>query len=384
MCAGLTAWESGSHSNSVSEGRVDRAGEVRKGEELDVARLGDYLATHFEDLTGLFEVAQFPSGYSNLTYLLRAENRSGGVRELVLRRPPFGSRVRSAHDMGREHRILSGLAPVYPKAPRPTVYCGDESVLGAPFFLMERVEGVILRGNLSAVQQPEPEVMAEVAGAFVETLAELHAVDPAAAGLADLGRPEGYVRRQVEGWSGRWTAARTDDTPDMEAVAAWLAGQQPAESGAALIHNDFKYDNLVLAAGDLSEVVGVLDWEMATVGDPLMDLGGSLGYWVEPDDPPELLALGLSPTMLAGNPGRVEVAERYAALSGRELDNLVFYFAFGLFKIAVIVQQIYYRFSQGLTQDPRFAELGSGVRACAVMARRATECGRIDRLFDAR
>jgi aminoglycoside phosphotransferase (APT) family kinase protein len=366
----------------VSENRIDRAGAVRPGEELDVERLGAYLAEQFSDLTGNVEVAQFPSGYSNLTYLLAAKLRQGGMRELVLRRPPFGSMVRSAHDMGREHRILSGLAPVYPQAPRPLVYCGDEAVLGAPFYLMERLEGIILRGSLSESERPEPAVMAEVAEAFVATLSELHAVDPAAAGLADLGRPEGYVRRQVEGWSQRWVAARTDETPDMEAVASWLAEHQPTESGAALIHNDFKYDNLVLDARDLSRVVGVLDWEMATVGDPLMDLGGSLGYWMEPEDPPELLGLGLSPTMLAGNPGRLEVAERYAALSGRELGNLVFYFAFGLFKIAVIIQQIYYRYRQGLTKDPRFAQLGSGVRACAMMARQATERGRIDRLFD--
>ena len=367
---------------TVTENRIDRAGAVRKGEELDVEHLGAFLTAHFADLTGGVEVAQFPSGYSNLTYLLRAQVRAGGMRELVLRRPPFGSRVRTAHDMGREHRILSGLEPIYPKVPRPLAYCDDETVLGAPFYLMERLEGVILRGGPNEAMRPEPAVMASVAEALVETLAELHAVDPAAAGLADLGRPEGYVRRQVEGWSKRWAAARTDDTPDMEAVATWLGDHQPAESGAALIHNDFKHDNLVLAAEDWSRVVGVLDWEMATLGDPLMDLGGSLGYWVESEDPPELVSLGLSPTMWPGNPSRVEIAERYAALSGRELSNLVFYFAFGLFKIAVIIQQIYYRYRQGLTTDPRFAQLGSGVQACARMARQAIDRGRIDRLFD--
>ncbi len=365
----------------MSRDRIDRAGPVRRGEELDVERLGSFLSQYLPDLTGVVEVSQFPSGYSNLTYLLRAELETGGRRELVLRRPPFGSRVKTAHDVGREYRILSGLRAVYPKVPRALARCEDASVLGAPFFIMERLEGVILRGSLPKAMRPEPEVMATVAETFVETLAELHAVDPAAAKLADLGRPEGYVRRQVEGWSARWGAARTDDVPDMDSVAAWLERHRPAESGAVLIHNDFKYDNLVLAGDDWSRVVGVLDWEMATVGDPLMDLGSVLGYWVQPDDPAEILSLGLSATMLAGNPGRAEVAERYAALSGRDVGNLVFYFAFGLFKIAVIIQQIYYRYQQGLTTDPRFARLGAGVRACAMMARQAIDHGRIDRLF---
>jgi aminoglycoside phosphotransferase (APT) family kinase protein len=366
----------------LSEDRIDRAVGVRKGEELDLERLGPFLSAHLPELTGVVGVSQFPSGYSNLTYLLVAELETGGRRDLVLRRPPFGSRVRTAHDVGREYRILSGLRAVYPKVPRALAHCEDTSVLGAPFYIMERLEGVILRGHLPEALRPEPAIMAGVATAFVETLAELHAVDPAAAGLADLGRPEGYVQRQVESWSARWAAARTDEIPEMDRAAAWLERHRPAESGATLIHNDFKYDNLVLAEDDWTRVVGVLDWEMATVGDPLMDLGGALGYWVQPDDPPEILGLGLSPTMLPGNPARAEVAERYAALSGRDVGNLVFYFAFGLFKIAVIIQQIYFRYQQGLTTDPRFAQLGPGVRACARMAAQAIDHDRIDRLFE--
>jgi aminoglycoside phosphotransferase (APT) family kinase protein len=354
---------------------TDQPTRVRAGEELDTARLAAFLGKHLGDLEGPLEVEQFPRGFSNLTYLLRA-----GSRQLVLRRPPAGAAVKSGHDMGREHRILSRLGRVYDKAPTPLLYCDDREVLGAPFYVMERVEGVILRPRMPAAMRPPPERMAAIADAFVDTLAELHAVDYEAAGLADLGRPEGYVRRQVEGWAGRYEAARTDDVPEMTRLAAWLDAQAPPESGAALIHNDFKYDNLVLDPDDGTRVIAVLDWEMATLGDPLMDLGTSLGYWVDPQDPPELQALALSPTTLPGNPTRVELVERYAAASGRQVGDPVFYYVFGLFKIAVIVQQIYARYRRGDTRDPRFARLIEGVRACSRVALAAATEGRLEHL----
>ncbi|MFQ5350612.1 MAG: phosphotransferase family protein, partial [Thermoanaerobaculia bacterium] len=268
--------------------RIDRPEPVREGEELDLERLAAFLAQQLPDPVDALEVEQFPRGFSNLTYLLRV-----GSRELVLRRPPFGAAIKSAHDMGREHRILSCLSRVYDKAPAPLVFCDDPEVLGAPFYVMERVEGVILRPRMPAALRPPPERMATIAGGFVDTLTELHAVDFAAAGLGELGRPEGYVRRQVDGWTGRYDEARTDEIPEMTRVATWLDGRAPAESGAALIHNDFKYDNLVLDPDRGTRVIAVLDWEMATLGDPLMDLGTSLGYWVDPSDPPELQALAL-------------------------------------------------------------------------------------------
>ncbi len=360
----------------MSRDWIDEPAAVRKGEELDAERLAAYLCARVPGAEGPLVVEQFPSGFSNLTYLLRL-----GDRALVLRRPPFGAKIRSAHDMGREYTILSRLAPVYPKAPKPLLYCEDEAVIGAPFYVMERVEGVILRAKMPEAMTPPPDRMAAIAGAFVETLAELHAVDYAAAGLGELGRPEGYVRRQVEGWARRYRKARTDDVPAVERAAAWLAANLPPESGASLIHNDFKYDNLVLAPDDWTRVLAVLDWEMATVGDPLMDLGTTLGYWVDPDDPPAMQALRLSPTTLPGNPRRAEVAERYAAASGRDLGDVVFYYVYGLFKIAVIVQQIYARYRAGHTTDPRFAGLLHAVRACGDVAARAIEKGRIDRLY---
>jgi len=356
---------------------LDRPIAVRDGEKLNVDRLEAYLREELGAPKAMLSVEQFPSGFSNLTYLLRF-----GGRQLVLRRPPFGAKIKSAHDMGREFKILSGLAGVYDKAPRPLFYCQDLKVLGAPFYGMERVGGVILRPRMAEEMIPTPRRMAEIADELIDTLAELHGVDYQAAGLEDLGRPEGYVQRQVEGWARRYQSAKTDQLPEMEKVVAWLSENQPErEEGAALIHNDFKYDNVVLDPEDGRRIVAVLDWEMATIGDPLMDLGTSLGYWLEPEDPPEMLALNLSPTVLPGNPTRGAVVEKYAAASGRSVEDVLFYYVYGVFKIAVIIQQIYTRYKLGHTQDPRFASLIHGVRASGRTAWQAVQKKRIDKLF---
>jgi aminoglycoside phosphotransferase (APT) family kinase protein len=366
---------------------------VRPGEEIPVEALAGWLAheglSERLGLGGPLEIEQFPGGHSNLTYLVRAAGR-----ELVLRRPPVGSKVRTAHDMGREFRVLSRLPDQYPKAPRALAACDDSGVIGAPFYLMERVRGVILRG----AQPPRgvalpPDRMRAVAEAAIDGLAELHAVDPAAAGLADLGRPEGYVERQVTGWSERWRAARTDDAADladMDRAATWLADNRPPKrpddpagqrgAAGALIHNDYKYDNLVLDPDDLPQIRAVLDWEMATLGDPWMDVGTTLGYWIDPDDDPAMQVLPSGPTTLPGNLSRAELAARYEQASGRPPVHLLFFYVFGLFKIAVIAQQIYFRFRQGLTKDQRFAAMLPAVRMLGRTAARAIELGRIDRL----
>jgi aminoglycoside phosphotransferase (APT) family kinase protein len=348
---------------------------VRLGEELDGSKLHSYLSAQMPDLDGPLEVEQFPAGFSNLTYLVRV-----GQREFVLRRPPFGTKVRTAHDMGREFLILSRLHPVYPKVPRPLLYCDDPSVLGAPFYLMERVNGVILRARLPGGTALSSEVMRSLSESFIENLAEIHGVDYNAAGLGELGRPEGYVSRQIEGWTKRYYNARTDDVPEIERLAGWLAEHVPTDSGRALIHNDYKYDNVVFAPDDLSRVVAVLDWEMATVGDPLMDLGTTLAYWVDDDDPEEWRRFGFGLTTLHGNLRRLDLLDYYSRLSGRDVHNAVFYFAYGLLKTAGIVQQIYYRYSQGLTTDARFSNLNLLVRACGKLAQRAIEKRRIDEL----
>ena len=343
----------------------------RKGEELNVENLQAYLREKL-GLRGTPEIRQFPGGFSNLTYLLRIDGN-----EFVLRRPPFGANIKSAHDMRREYTVLSHLQPVYSKIPKPLLYCDDDAVIGAPFYVMERVKGVILRASPAPAERPSPPEMRRIADSLIESFAELHAVDINAAGLADFGRAEGYVRRQIEGWTRRYLKARTDDVPEIERAAQWLADNLPPESGASLIHNDYKYDNVVLNPNNLTEIVAVLDWEMATVGDPLMDLGSSLGYWVQADDPEILRRVAFGPTILPGNPTRAEFAKLYAQKSGRSVDDLVFYYVYGLFKLAVIGQQIYKRYKSGFSKDPRFAHLNHVVRVLGQTAIRAIERGEI-------
>ena len=351
----------------MSANLIDQPRDVRGGEELPIEKLAAYLQQHLPDLSSDLVVKQFPSGHSNLTFFLQL-----GEREFVLRRPPFGANIKTAHDMGREYKILSHLHPVYSKAPQPLLYCDDESIIGAPFYVMERVRGIILRAKPPQELALTPEVMRDLSLAFVDNLAAIHAVDYAAVGLGDLGKPQGYIARQVRGWTERYVNAKTDDIPDLERTAAWLAEHLPPESGAALIHNDYKYDNLVLNPNDLA-IRAVLDWEMATIGDPLMDLGTSLGYWVERDDPEELRALAFGLTMLPGNLTRVEIVQRYAQTSGRNVSHIQFYYVYALFKIAVIVQQIYNRYKQGYSHDPRFANMINAVRVLGKTAARETE-----------
>ncbi len=354
---------------------LDQPEEVREEERLDPERLRPF-AEEALGASGRLEVLQFRKGHSNLTYLVRI-----GGREAVLRRAPFGVQVKSAHDMRREFTILSALQGHYPQAPRPIAFCDDESLIGARFYLMERVRGLVLRrdGSDSGLEL-RPELLRTTSAALVDNLVRLHAVDLAATGLAAIGRPEGYVARQVSGWAERWQRARTEEVPELEAVVGWIQRHAPSESGAALVHNDYKYDNLVLDAADPSRIVAVLDWEMATVGDPLLDLGNTVGYWVDPDDPQELRDRAYGPTFLPGSFSRVEVVERYAARSGRVTGPFLFPYVFALFRLAVIVQQIYRRYLEGHTRDPRFGPLLQWVRILAGQATRALEKGRIDRL----
>ena len=341
---------------------IDQPREVRRCEELPVAQLSNYLTTQLSNLHGEISIQQFPSGHSNLTYAIRF-----GAREFVLRRPPFGANIKSAHDMGREYRILSRLRSVYEKIPRAILFCDDETIIGAPFYLMERVNGIVLRAQPPQGLILTPEILSNLSITFVENLAAIHAVDYASAGLSDLGKPHGYVARQARGWSERYANAKTEDIPEMERVAIWLAENQPGDSSAVLIHNDYKYDNLVLDPNTL-QIRAVLDWEMATIGDPLMDLGTTLGYWVEENDPEELRALAFGLTMLPGNLTRAQIVERYARASGRDVARAQFYYIFGVFKIAVIVQQIYARWKHGHTRDARFANLINVVRVLGMTA----------------
>jgi aminoglycoside phosphotransferase (APT) family kinase protein len=351
---------------------LDTATSVRPGEELPVAALEAYLAKHLPDASGPLTVEQFRHGHSNLTYLLRL-----GDQEFVLRRPPFGNQVKSAHDMGREFRVLSKLSAVYPPAPRPYFYCDDTSILGVPFYVMERRRGVVLRRAHDPGLTVDPPTARRLGEALIDNLARLHALDYKAAGLADLGKPDGYVTRQVTGWITRYANAQTEALPEMDRIAQWLADHMPTASDATLVHNDYKYDNLVLDPEDLTRIVAVLDWEMATVGDPLMDLGTSLGYWVQPGDPEPMHANAVGPTALPGSLTRQELVARYADRTGRDVSGMLFYYCFGVYKIAVIIQQIYARYVRGHTRDDRFARLNERVAALCRQADLALKRGHI-------
>ena len=347
---------------------IDRPTGVRPGEELDLERLAPYLGETL-GLDGAIEATQFPSGFSNLTYLLRI-----GGNEIVLRRPPFGSKPKSGHDMKREHRVLSALRPAFPYCPKPLHYCEDDSIIGSSFYVMERIKGIIVRRRFPSGLSLSQEDIRALFDQVVDVHVELHSVDFAAIGLEDFGKPEGYVERQISGWSDRYRRARTPDVPDCEGVMAWLEANRPPDSGpGCIVHNDFRLDNVVLDPTDPLRVIGVLDWEMATLGDPLMDLGASLAYWVEQADPPAFQAMGMMPTNADGAPTRAEVVERYAWKSGFEIRDFGFYYCYGLFRLAVIVQQIYYRSFHGQTEDPRFKNLNHWVGALAAAAGAVTK-----------
>ena len=341
---------------------LDKATTVRKGEELPSQPLLEYCQHHLSRTITSIEVSQFPSGYSNLTYLLRVEEE-----EWVLRRPPIGANVQTGHDMTREYRVLSGLQRVYKQIPTPILLCEEEDVLGAPFYIMERVQGIIIRDN------PPPEVqtpshMKQLSHSAIHNLATIHQLDIQKANLETLGKPNGYVARQVRGWTKRYQRSQTDAIPSMDIISSWLQKHQPAEQAAAIIHNDYKYDNLILDPTTLT-IKAVLDWEMATLGCPLMDLGCALAYWVQADDPEDLFSLPLSATHVPGNVTRTEAATLYAKHTNFSIEQLDYYYVYGLWRLAIILQQIYARYKKGHTADTRFANLIDGVR---ILSSRAT------------
>lgn len=345
---------------------ADQSQPIRPDEGFDESALEAYLKSHLPDLKGQLSVQQFPSGFSNLTYHLRCDDR-----EFVMRRPPFGTKAKSAHDMKREYTILKALKPFYPYCPEPLAYTEDPAILGSPFYIMERLRGIILRKNLPPGLTFTPHEMRQLCETLLDVLVELHQIDFKKAGLEEIGRPQGYVRRQVEGWSKRYRKAHTDDAPDFEGVMAWLADEMPEDTPSpTIIHNDYRFDNVVLDETAPQNITGVLDWEMATVGDPLMDLGNTLAYWVQADDPEETQVMRLMPTHLEGTLTRRELVRRYMDKTGRKADDFAFYNAFGLFRLAVIAQQIYYRYYHGQTKDKRFKMLIFGVHVLEKAARR--------------
>lgn len=343
----------------------DRASKVRAGEELDTTLLQKYLQNEIPDFGNIVDIAQFPGGFSNLTYLLTTDSGA----EYVLRRPPFGANIKSGHDMAREFRVLSLLQKAdFRQIPRPLSMEASGDLLGAPFYVMERLKGIILRANDATKLNFSKEKLKSLCEKLVENLANLHILDIEKTELATLGKPEGYVKRQVEGWIKRYKNSQTDDVKNMDIVAEWMLAFEPRPQKPTFLHNDYKFDNVVWNT-EMTEIIGVLDWEMSTVGDPLMDLGAALAYWCQAEDSDFSKMFNL--TWLDGCLTRQEVIEQYAALTGRDLSDIHFYYIFGLYKNAVIMQQIYARWKAGLTKDPRFGGLIHGVFELSKMAKKA-------------
>ncbi len=348
------------------------AGEVRKGEELDVAAIDAILKENVEGLEGVPEVRQFSSGASNLTYALTYENRS-----LVLRRPPFGTRPKSGHDMHREYRIITALKPVFSCVPNSVFYTDDESIIGAEFYVMDRVEGHMI------VKIPEEWKWSAKEGRklcenLFEKLVDLHKVDYKAIGLEDFGKPEGYVDRQIGGWNRRFEKAWTEDVGEFEDVRQWLEDNKPAkENGASILHGDFRIDNAILNKDDPTQIDALLDWEICALGDPLMDLGNTLSYWIEKDDPPMMQLMLRQPSNAPGMMTRQEILDFYAERTGADVSNFQFYYVYGLWRLAVIIQQIYYRYYHGQTDNPRFKPFGQMVNALGELSRLKIKTGEL-------
>jgi aminoglycoside phosphotransferase (APT) family kinase protein len=328
----------------------------RADERLDTIRLEPYLRAHLPGAEGALTVAQFHGGKANLTYLLRF-----GDQEFVLRRPPLGPIPPGAHDMRREHRVLSVLHRRFPLAPPSLLLCEDESIIGAVFIVEERRRGFVIRDDLPDAFAGRPELNRRIGFSLVDALADLHRVDPAEIGLDGLGRIDGFLERQLSGWTRRWEASlggaeEARSREEMAPVLAWLATGLPKERAGALLHNDYRLDNCLLDTADPARIVAVLDWDMCTQGDPLADLGYVLNYWVEPGDDPEWRVIAAMPTWREGFPSRAEAIERYAARTGSDVSDILWYQVFAAFKLAVIIQQIYIRYVRGQTQDARFAQ----------------------------
>lgn len=333
---------------------------VRKGEEIDLQKLEEFLRLSIEGLPeGELEIRQFGAGHSNLTYALKI-----GEWEGVLRKPPLGPVAPKAHDMEREFKILQSLAPIFPAAPKPYVFSEETSITGSPFFIMERRHGIVLDTEFPTGTEATAELGKKISEKMVDTLVELHAIDYKKTALAGMAKPEGFMERQVSGWIGRYERAKTNDIEEVEALKKWMLANIPVSQEPTIIHYDFKLNNTMFSE-DYSEITGLFDWEMTTVGDPLADLGAAMSYWIQADDP-ELLKKGMGKPPVTVNEGfytRVEFIRSYAEKSGRDVSQIDFYLTFAYFKLAVIVQQIYYRYKNGQTQDPRFANFDLFVKS---------------------
>lgn len=350
---------------------------VRKGEELDEVNIKKYLYKNqfITDKNSELIIEQFSNGFSNLTYLLKIEKK-----ELVLRCPPNGA-VKYGHDMSREFKVLKGLNKGFEKAPKAHLFTNDIDIIGAPFYIMEKIEGIILSRKEANIRNICAEDYQKIACNWLDTFVELHELDYKKMGLEDLGKPNGYVERQVKNWSKQYLRAATEEIPESYKIMEWLVKNQPSTHTYSLIHNDYKYDNVVFKNNSWKEIKAILDWEMCTLGDPLMDFGTSLAYWTMESDHAMILD-GLNyPTSKPGNPGRMELVEMYGEKSGKKINDLVFYYVYGLFKIAVIVQQIYFRYDKGLTTNEKFKDLNKMTNLMCTIGWQSIQKNKIENLF---
>lgn len=356
----------------MTEQNIDTAREVRAGEMPDIEKLNAYLSNYIDFGNDMLEVRQFPSGFSNLTYLIKI-----GEKEFVMRRPPFGAEnIEKGHDMGREYKVLELLRPVFDKVPKPVVFCEDPSVIGAPFYLMERVKGIILRSEKD-FDCLDATTVAKLYECFIDNFADLHSLDIYQTGLIQLGKPEGYLERQVNGWTKRYYNSKTEEISEMNFCIQWLDEKKPASPAATFLHNDYKFDNIILNTDNLTQIKAILDWEMSTVGDPYTDLGIVLSYTAEQGDPVASIRKFFGGQVRPGALSRIQLVERYEEKTGKKVKNLPFYYAFALFKLGVVLQQIYYRYHKGFTKDERFAPLIHIVKDCVILAKEVIQAGKI-------
>ena len=347
--------------------------EVRKGEELDIAAVDAALKEVVDGLSGTPQVKQYASGASNLTYALDYPDR-----RLVLRRPPFGTIPKSGHDMHREYRIMTALKPVYPTVPQTLFYTDDKDVIGAEFYVMDRAEGHLIHTKIPKEWNWTAKEGRALCEEFFAKLVDLHNVDYKVAGLEDFGRPEGYVKRQILGWNRRYEKAWTEDVDKFEDVRDWLEAKMPAtEMGTGILHGDYRIDNCILNPNDPTKISAIIDWEISALGDPLMDLGNTLAYWVQADDPAHMKMTVRQPSMDPGMMTRQEVIDFYGAKTGYDVSDMAYYYVYGIWRLAVIIQQLYARYVDGSTKDPRFKDYGQMVIALATTAREKIKTGKI-------
>ena len=345
--------------------------DVRAGEALDIAAVDAVLKAHVDGLSGEPMVKQYPSGNSNLTYAIDYPGR-----RLVLRRPPFGPLPKAGHNMFREYRIMRDLKSAFAQVPNTVFYTDDESVIGKEFYVMDRVEGPLIHRDIPAEWNWSADDTAQLGDNFVRALAELHSLDWKALGLEDFGRPGGYVRRQIEGWNARWDKAHTDGITRFDDVQGWLVENMPAESGvASVLHGDYRIDNAILDPEDPRKIATLIDWEICAIGDPLMDLGNTLSYWIQADDPAPMHAMIRQPSAAPGMPSRAQFARRYGELTGFDVSDIHYHFVYGIWRLAVIIQQIHARYVRGQTRDERFATMNQSVEALGALARHKIDQG---------